>query len=696
VRTPGGSRDGRRRFDGEGAGRGEICGGAGRAEKGGRLELPDPSRWAEDVDVTDLLARNLAALARRHPELVDLAGPAPRPSLRVGPDPDGCPALHDEGAGWSWYAPSVRASLRALEETAGIRTRRFVVQVGLGLGHELLHLQSLRARGRLLVIEPDPDVFRAALRAVDLRPALEDEDVELLVGHALPDLAQVLQKRLVKHRYLVFAKSVVFAVPEGSLARDAAHARETLRTFREMLVLALNMYGNCPNDALVGIDNILGNLGSLARFPNAALAEGRLSGRPAVVASAGPSLEAHLPLLRDIQDRVPIFCPDTSIRILQSAGVRPHLAASRERTPGTVRHFEELPHDDFALVCFPVLSPRVFEAFRGPTAFLHRLGDWYMWHRPEGPEIDFNGSAGNLAFRVAALLGCDPIILVGQDLCFAEGGGTHASGAINGAKQSAYDAMEKTTVPGNRGGTVETTACWRNFLRFFEMDVHRLPNRVINATQRGAHIRGTEVMTLEDALREAPLGPDPRADVLGLFPPREGAELRAHVDRLTKLLRDTRAGMKEIRKSVQVGFELTRRALAEHSPPKTPRPDLSLLLGETPYVELDALRTSTINCAKDTFTYFLFPTFQSVHFALEIERYGAEARAEAEGDVEALGREIVQQVGSWFEHLEAVSQRVEPLFERGEAALAEVRPAAPPPKSPRKRKTKSRRRDARG
>lgn len=645
--------------------------------------------------MTSPFEANRSALQAHRPDLVEIARVEPGPGLEIRPDPDGSPNLVDLSLGRSWYSPSVGESLRALVDKPDLGTRRLIVCLGLGLGHELRHILAHRRIGQLLVIEQDPEVFRHAMRATDLRDAIASETVDFVVGQSLDSLGGTLHGLCMKERYLVYARSVTILATEGALARDSAYVEGAVRRFREMLVAAIQMFGNCPFDALLGLENILKNFKNLVRFPNAALSAGRLAGRPAIVAAAGPTLTQHLPLLREVQDRIPIFCPDTSVRILQNAGIRPHLATSRERTEGNVRHFEGLPAHDFALVGFPVLKPRVFELFPGPTALLYRRSDWYSWLEPEGPSFTFNGSAGNLAYRVAALLGCDPIILVGQDLCFAEGGSTHAPGALDGPTQTEYHQLPKVMVPGNRGGMVETTPIWLKFLRYYELDIHELPAKVINATARGAHIRGTEVMDLEQALRMVPLGSDPRGEILSLFPPREGSALRRTRERLLRLLDETRRRLRFIRERTGLGVKYAALARERFVPPSVSHPDLSVLLLEDPYKTIDGVRGSLFHQEPRIFKTFMLPLFQGIFISLEIRRYGEELTAPS---AEALGRAVITLAEEWFGQLDELARRAEALLAEGDAALGDSpapKRGAKRPSAPRKARGKGKGRVAR-
>jgi hypothetical protein len=56
------------------------------------------------------------------------------------------------------------------------------------------------------------------------------------------------------------------------------------------------------------------------------------------------------------------------------------------------------------------------------------------------------------------------------------------------------------TVPGNIQPEVKTIAVWENFRRTYNLSVARTSAKVINATEGGARIEGTEIMTFQEAI----------------------------------------------------------------------------------------------------------------------------------------------------------------------------------------------------
>ncbi|MEW5947880.1 MAG: hypothetical protein AB1711_00505 [Thermodesulfobacteriota bacterium] len=67
--------------------------------------------------------------------------------------------------------------------------------LGFGLGHHIsLLLKRNRSFSRLLIVEAEPELFRAALEGVDLTGILNDSRVNLVVGASVPNVMNLISE----------------------------------------------------------------------------------------------------------------------------------------------------------------------------------------------------------------------------------------------------------------------------------------------------------------------------------------------------------------------------------------------------------------------------------------------------------------------------------------------------------------------
>ncbi|EKD41272.1 MAG: hypothetical protein ACD_73C00784G0003, partial [uncultured bacterium] len=120
------------------------------------------------------------------------------------------------------------------------------------------------------------------------------------------------------------------------------------------------------------------------------------------------------------------------------------------------------------------------------------------------PAIDLGHSSAHAAFYILQRLGCNPIYLIGQDLCYYEGA-THAEGTWEASQKSIQniDAQKQRflDVMGNNGQKVKTNPFWHTYLKTFsERTLPQYSGIVYNVidAQKGALIPGTQRMNPKD------------------------------------------------------------------------------------------------------------------------------------------------------------------------------------------------------
>ncbi len=174
------------------------------------------------------------------------------------------------------------------------------------------------------------------------------------------------------------------------------------------------------------LTNVIRNIPAIARGTDVRALTDACRGVPAVIAAAGPSLDAAIPELAEVKDRALLVAVDTALRPLLHAGIAPHLAVAIDPSALNARHFQSLPdcHDTW-LVAESALDRSATRLFDERTFWLrvskHQPWPWLSEHGMDVGQIDVWGSVLTAALQVAILAGCDPIVLVGADLAFTGG-----------------------------------------------------------------------------------------------------------------------------------------------------------------------------------------------------------------------------------------------------------------------------------
>ena len=158
------------------------------------------------------------------------------------------------------------------------------------------------------------------------------------------------------------------------------------------------------------------------------------------------------------------------------------------------------------MVCEGVVYPKILDEFPGKKVTVFRdviaVENWFVENIKGIIGLDPGNSVAILNFSIAQHLGCSPIILIGQDLAFSQDGKAHTGdtgyddhGDDNLQDQSQSDLVE---VIGYNGEKLETKKWWKIFKEWFELKIVKDDIHCIDATEGGAYIEGTEVMTLKE------------------------------------------------------------------------------------------------------------------------------------------------------------------------------------------------------
>lgn len=308
-----------------------------------------------------------------------------------------------------------------------------------------------------------------------------------------------------------------------------------------MLIVALRLailrYGNDPEDSLIGISNMFHNINEIINNPGINMLKDTFKDKPAIVVATGPSLTKQLPLLKELQDKAVIIAADASLKPLLEFGIRPHLVASLERIPETVAMLNRWKDDELDgiyLAACPVVPKEVYMGYPGPRVIVYRNFDHFKWLDIERGILQVEQSSGNMAFKIAEELGCNPIALVGQDLAFV-GDKTHADDAplFEGESQNHLN-MSRIKVPGNVEPEVETHQIWYDCLKAYEHDLKMYQGKCYNCTEGGAKIQGATIGTLKEfsSLCEAPASSIRQTitDTLASFTPSSTEHLLGKID----------------------------------------------------------------------------------------------------------------------------------------------------------------------
>lgn len=515
-----------------------------------------------------------------------------------------------------------------------------VAIAGFGTGQ---HVADVARRfgdaGVVLVLETDLSLLKAVLSRIDFTGCIAPGSVRIVdqvdpatISRELAglDALAMLGLRVLEHpasRPRLEGGGEAFA---ASLQEYVANARTNVATTLMRSAHTLeNQLANLPAFALgSGIEDLR----------NAA------EGRPAIVVSAGPSLRRNIELLAEegVRDRFVIIATQTTVKPLLAAGVAPHFVTALDYHEVSRRFHEGLdPRDleDTELVIDPKVNPAVPEAWPGrvrciPCDPLDRILGPLA--RGGGP-FPAGATVAHLCHQLGRHLGCDPIVLVGQDLGFTDGLYYAPGNAIHEVWTPEFndfntiETMEWERIVRHRGSLVEredihgrriyTDGQMLSYLRIFEtifLSEQDRGLRIVDASEGGVRKAGTTCATLAEVLATEGTGNEPPL----AFPRSE--ETSSEVSGVAARLEAVAREVAEVRRHSLEASGILKRMLDDQSD------DVAM---RRHFTELDGLRDAVARIAEARRLVDL------VNQVAVFKRQRADRRIKLDGDLQALDRQ---------------------------------------------------------
>jgi len=139
---------------------------------------------------------------------------------------------------------------------------------------------------------------------------------------------------------------------------------------------------------------------------------GRLPGRTAILAAAGPALAGNLDYLRENRERAVLIAVNTALKPLLAAGIEPHFTVINDTSVDSEPSLQGLPPLKRATLVAHCLSATGGGAF--PRAYF--FGNFPGQPFPRRQELLLHGSVITTAFSLAEWLGCTRALLAGVQL----------------------------------------------------------------------------------------------------------------------------------------------------------------------------------------------------------------------------------------------------------------------------------------
>jgi len=394
---------------------------------------------------------------------------------------------------------------------------------GIGTGYfTAAVIKEMSKRHVIVIVEPVFHMLKIALRLNDYSEAITNGS--LLFACTREDLDYQLS--------LIEAGKTItqwFLPVEDYVNKRPAEYSHLLNHVMMLITQLKSNTGTIAGAGALIAKNDITNLPFVIKHRGVAELKDIYKDKPAILVSTGPSLQKNIHLLmdKDVQKRFVIIAVGQALRILLSYDIRPDFICSVDFGPVNFGHYKGLlDTTDIPLVTINRTYQPIIKHWEGPKFISVSLDGTstgtlleFMMHK--GGLLQ-GGSVSHMNLGLAVNMGCNPIIILGQDLAYTDDDRSHHSLTDEAGKvdiqdntvvwkvddprseiQGEHSLGPLQWVNGYYGQPVKTNAGYVSFISTFERMFRSLPDTTfINATEGGAKLEGAEAMTLEEVIEK--------------------------------------------------------------------------------------------------------------------------------------------------------------------------------------------------
>jgi hypothetical protein len=372
------------------------------------------------------LSKNLALLKALHPKAYEVIN-STQPSLEyeVSLSQSGDPTLsHLSSRGSKKYLLSkydpLREASRLIESLKVGETTNFIV-VGMGLGYQVIELiKAAPEHSKIVVIENDRHMARLAFETIDFNQFLNKPGLTLVFSDQTEEAIAALEIEKVSFNLNGYKFIQQNALSEVNPKRTS----ELLTGIKEFFQASTIELKTQSAKSKTFYNNIYRNYSNLISSTGIICLKNSLSNIPAIICSAGPSLDKNIQHLKAKRDNFLLISVATALKPLIKNGIFPDFIVAIDSDETTLNFFDLKKNSkDSWLLYDPVVPSEIPDIFPGKRLTYDssiNLAQWLKKYMGGKGSLEKIFSVAHAAFQFARFIGCAPIIFIGQDLSFSK------------------------------------------------------------------------------------------------------------------------------------------------------------------------------------------------------------------------------------------------------------------------------------
>ena len=381
---------------------------------------------------------------------------------------------------------------------------------GIGAGYLINALKKLNVA--IAVIEPSIKFFNLLIDNFKLDKILEDNITFFIGGDDIEDIEKFISLTNTKKVKFFITRSYSVLFNE-----EALFYQQKVLSIVDKKIININTISRFDK---LWAYNIASNVVEISTHYGVNKFFNKYKNIPAVIVSAGPSLEKNITKLKEMKNKALIIAVDTAMKPLYSRNISPHFVITIDPQKKNSKYFRNVNFKDAVLIAESSVDKEAIDSFNGEIYFINSifpLAKYFMESLGNRGDITTGGSVSTAAYDFAIKVGANPIIMVGLDLSFPNYQ-THIKGSYHEEnffteiyKLDSYDSrIYKVLIGGNLreekniyNEKVWTDSRFDMYKNWFEEQcIKNNKIKFYNATEGGITINGMDNIKLEELIEK--------------------------------------------------------------------------------------------------------------------------------------------------------------------------------------------------
>lgn len=369
---------------------------------------------------------------------------------------------------------------------------------GIGLGYHIRAMLDMEAP-KIIVIEPDINMIYLALMNIDF-PELEDGRLVIIHDGSYTKLAGYVGEEKINR--LIIHEPSLHAECQIAQKINAKNILGIIERLQQIFIRESSIRNTYP----LMLSNFKSNIVNCTGYVDEIASDFR--GKKVIIIAAGPSLDKNVHYLSNLKtmsknkrrDYV-ILAVGTVYRKLIKMDIRPDYVIVADANYRVFSQVRDVCNEQIPLLILSTACKKFARYYTGPRYLIAQneldISEQYAKEH-NYRTYDTGGSVTTTALSVAVKSGAKEVIFIGLDLAYTDGY-AHATGTSS----RSVDTNGRIRVKGVNGDEVYASNVFIIYRNWIENEIKKHPDiEFIDATEGGAKIAGTKIMSLENALKK--------------------------------------------------------------------------------------------------------------------------------------------------------------------------------------------------